>query len=60
MTIYRLLIVLAAALAPVAATGATPSNDELLARARALQKRIVAFDSHLDVPFDPPFLFGFE
>jgi microsomal dipeptidase-like Zn-dependent dipeptidase len=59
MTIYRFLsralvglIVLTALLATVAATGATPSNDQLQARARALQKRIVAFDSHLDVPFD--------
>lgn len=32
--------------------GANPPDPKLLEKARAVQKRIIAFDSHVDIPFD--------
>jgi microsomal dipeptidase-like Zn-dependent dipeptidase len=34
------------------ASGANPPDPKLLEKARAVQKRIIAFDSHVDIPFD--------
>jgi membrane dipeptidase len=46
------LFVFAAAAFAQSATPAGAPDEQLLAQARAIQKRIVTFDSHLDVPFD--------
>lgn len=35
-----------------AAIGANPPDPKLLEKARAVQKRIIVFDSHVDIPFD--------